>query len=164
MIARIMCFFFAACATGAGAHAAPERLPARCQSLIEKSVPVRKQTEPPPDAAAWARSRKINPVVVSGDFDSNGRRDWASIGTSPTGQKIAVCLSHGGRMSLRVFDHGGCGDLIVLHPKGSVVHNHELGRNVRLRRDSIGAACFEKAGQLISLGKNGRFRVFTHMD
>jgi hypothetical protein len=157
------CALLAACTASSSTLAAPAALPPKCQALIEASIPGWRPSRPPPDAAAWARSQRVNPVVVSGDFDSDGTKDWGAIGTSPAGQHIVMCLGKGPRQSLRVLNHESCGDLIVLHAKGSTVHDYDAGRDVRLRQDSIGALCFEKAGQMISL-EHGEFRVFTHSD
>lgn len=118
---------------------------------------------PAADVVAWAKSQKFNPVIAIGDFDGNGQRDWATIGTDGKKGKVVLCLSQGEAFSLAVAEDDGCTDLIYSLSAKTKVFNYDSGRDEVLKRDSVATSCFEKSGRVFSL-ENGKFRVYINSD
>ena len=146
-----------------GAHAGPAQLPAACKALIAGSFPGWKPFAPSAEVTAWAKTKNINPAVTAGDFDANGKIDWATIGTDGKKEKVVLCLSFANRRTLVTIDDGGCTDMVYTIRARARVPNYDSGKAEVLRRDSVATDCFEKSGRVFSY-EGGRFRVFYHSD
>lgn len=153
---------FLSCVAGS-ALSAPASLPSQCTALISRAFPDWRATAVPTDAAAWAKSKGWNPVVTTGDFDGNGRSDWATIGSSGGKQKVVLCLSGQGGRSLAVAEDNGCTDLVFSFKRRTKLPNYESGKEELLPRDSVATSCFEKSGRTF-VYEQGVFRVFFHSD
>ncbi len=137
-------------------------MPQNCADLIAARLPGSRYHSVPEDAAAWARERHLNPVLIAGDFDGNGRRDWAALMQQEDRVILVVCLVNRGAPSLHVLDHP-CPDLVLLARGGTRQYNLDTQRWVRNRRDSIITSCFEKAAETFVFEK-GKFRRFISAD
>lgn len=146
----------------ANAFAAVEAMPQSCADLIAARLPGSRYHAVPADAAAWARDRHLNPVLIAGDFDGNGRRDWAALTQQEHRVVVAVCLVTTGAPSLHLLDNP-CPDLVLLARRGTRQYNWDTQRYVRNKRDSIITSCFEKAATTFVYDK-GEFRRFTSAD
>lgn len=145
------------------AQAKPEQLPSACQKQITSDFPAWKPVVPDTEVATWAKTHKFNPVVAAGDFDGNGKKDWATLGVDGKKGKIILCLSTGQKKKLVVAEDNGCSDYIENIRAKTSVFNYEAGKNEVLLRDSVATACFEKSGRVFVLEK-GQFRVFFNSD
>ena len=149
-VLRPLCVGIVALATGhtCQVRAAPVELPPRCLAAIEQRMPQWLLLRPPlaVDAARFARDEGIDPSVTRGDFDRNGVPDYAALGWAAGGARLAICLNPGRRTVLIVVDDPYCHDLVTWTPAGTVRHDFEAERDVRLRRDAVSVSCFEKAG------------------
>jgi hypothetical protein len=156
---------FASLLTGAfmaNALAAGPAMPQSCADLIASRLSGSRYHFVPADAAAWARAHHLNPVLISGDFDGNGRRDWAALMQQEDRVVLAVCLVTRGAPSLHIL-HTPCPDLVLLARRGTRQYNWDTQRWVRNRRDAIVTSCFEKAAETFVYEK-GEFRRFTSAD
>lgn len=128
------------------ACSAPRDLPAKCAAELDKAAPGWTFSEAPPDAAAWAKQRRVNPVVTRGDFDGNGAADYATLFIVQGITRLAVCLNRGTKTELLVVDKPYCADLVYRSKAGSKHYNYDTGRNEYIKHDGVSVACFEKAG------------------
>jgi hypothetical protein len=122
------------------------------------------------DVAEWAKNEHENPVMVSGDFDGNGRKDLALLiqegpGLS-TGNparldslRIAVCLDIKPAVKLYIIDKLYCGDGISLAKKGHKYHDFEQDTKGTFSEDGVSAYCFEKAGATYEFSKGSFHRI-----
>ena len=144
-------------------QAKPEQLPSVCVSLISSTYPTWKTLTPHADVLTWASAHKFNPVVATGDFDGNGQKDWATLGSDGKNSKVILCMSVGNMKKIVVAEDGGCSDYIDSYRAKSSVLNYDTGKQEVLRRDVVATSCFEKSGRVFIL-ERGQFRVFFNSD
>jgi hypothetical protein len=132
--------------SSAAALAAPAQLPAACATALSRQMPGWSPRQAPPDAAAWARGRAMNPVVARGDFDGDRRADWAALISVEGKVSLVFCLGPSKRLKLVVVSEPYCNDLVTTSRAGARRHNLETSRDERLARDGASVSCFEKAG------------------
>jgi hypothetical protein len=159
MLIALRLLFAAALVAAAHAGYAAEVLPFACASAIIKQMPDWKPIEPARDAADWAHSQGANGVVASGDFDGNGVRDWAALGTASGRAKLSVCMNVARRLKLVVIEDPYCDDLVLRTPAGSTHYKLETSRRERIRHDGISVLCFEQAGATYVHGRSGFRRI-----
>lgn len=157
---RSLVLFCAALFMGPSSHAAPVRFPESCKVAVARLFPNWQSPRPDPEVLAWAKKKAVNPVVTSGDFDGDGRRDWAALGLVDGKRKVMVCL--GGTVVVHA-DDDGCSDMIYTIRRKTVVRNLDLGTNETLVTDAAATSCFEKSGRVFLL-QNQAFRVFFNSD
>jgi hypothetical protein len=138
---------------------AAEVLPPACAAAIARQMPDWKPIEPARDAADWARSQGVNGVVASGDFDGNGIKDWAVLGTTSGKAKLSVCMNVARRLKLVVVEDPYCYDLVIKSPAGTTHDNLETSRRERIRHDGISVLCFEQAGATYVHERSGFRRI-----
>jgi hypothetical protein len=118
-------------------------------------------------------ARDARPELISGDFDGNGRRDYAALvqhGTvtnsegMPIGHNVYVIafLKKGSRFKMYIADPEG-GEYLVLMRKGKRDYDYETNRYFTYANDGIFAGIFEKAGESY-IYENGRFRAIITSD
>ncbi len=148
----------AAMAAPAG-WAAPARLPGPCVAALSQQMSGWSLLDAPPDAAAWAHERKLNPVVARGDFDGNRVGDWAAlVGVAGTA-RLVLCLNPSTRPKLVIVSDPYCSDLVYTTRAGARRLNFETYRHERLVRDGASVSCFEKAGATYVLEKSHVRRI-----
>jgi hypothetical protein len=135
--------------------AAPTALPRTCVNAIVGEMPDWKPLEPPKDAGRWAKERRLNPVVARGDFDGDGRADFAALGVSSGRARLALCTYPNDRVRLTLVAEPGCSDLIYRTRAGSRLYNFDTGRRETIAHDGVSVRCFEKSGFTYVLGKGG---------
>lgn len=143
--------------------AADASLPQECMTLIAQAYPDWIAAPVQPEVRAWARKRNRNPVATTGDFNGDGRPDWATIGSTQGHRKLVLCLSHRGGRALAVVDDTGCSDYVYTIRRGTRLPNLEGGTAEELSRDTAATACFEKSGRVF-VYEDGTFRIFFHSD
>ena len=151
------------------AHAAQLQLPAVCRAAVDARLPGWQLSPPPADLAKYAKEKKISTNVVQSDFDGDGTRDTAVLVVMPgTGeihsrQRIAVCLSQGGKASVHVISEPYCGDGISVAPKGTRAWDFTTEKPVTYWTNGVSAYCYEKAGGTYLL-RDGRFVLIIDSD
>ena len=60
---------------------------------INSQLPHWHPAEVSAEVSSWAKQEKFNPVIATGDFDGNGKKDQAILVENKNKRKIAVCLS-----------------------------------------------------------------------
>jgi hypothetical protein len=138
---------------------AAEVLPPACAAAIARHMPDWKPIEPARDAADWARTHGANGAVASGDFDGNGVRDWAALGTASGKPKLSVCMNAVRKLELVVIEEPYCNDLVLKSRAGSRHYNLETSRQERIRHDGISVLCFEQAGATYVHERSGFRRI-----
>jgi hypothetical protein len=113
---------------------------------------------------------KCQPNLVWGDFDGNGQTDYAFFlssgsGISPGERCVVVYLSRSKGFTKHLLANsetdGQIADLIWISPKGSIVHDYDADRSIKLAHDSIDAITVEKAS-VTYMFRAGRFvRIIT---
>jgi ABC-type antimicrobial peptide transport system ATPase subunit len=137
--------------------------PASCVAAVSASIPNWRYATPPPDAAAWAKDRRIDPVAAAGDFDGDGQTDWALLIVDGKATKLAICMHI--KRSPRVFVIADpyCGDAVYRSNARSRHHNYETYRDEVIKRDGVSVSCFEKAGATY-VYERGSFRRIVDAD
>jgi hypothetical protein len=159
MLIALRLLFAAALVAAAHEGYAAEVLPVACASAIIKQMPDWRPIEPARDAADWARSQGANGVVASGDFDGNGVKDWAILGTASDKPVLSICMNAKAKLKLVVIENPYCYDLVLRTPAGSTHDNLETSRRERIRHDGISVLCFEQAGATYVHGRSGFRRI-----
>jgi len=151
------------------ATAAQAQPPAACRTAIDARLPGWQLSPPPADLARMAKQKKFSTNVVQSDFDDNGTRDTAVLVVMPgagelhSRQRIAVCLSQGGKTSLHVISEPYCGDGISVAPKGTRAWDYTTEQRVTYWTNGVSAYCYEKAGATY-LFRDGRFVLIVDSD
>jgi hypothetical protein len=151
------------------ATAAQGQPPAACHAAIDARLPGWQLSPPPADLARMAKQKKFSTNVVQSDFDDNGTRDTAVLVVMPgagelhSRQRIAVCLSQGGKTSLHVISEPYCGDGISVAPKGTRAWDYTTEQRVTYWTNGVSAYCYEKAGATY-LFRDGRFVLIVDSD
>jgi hypothetical protein len=135
-------------------------LPPSVISLLNRDHAGWKFAEVPRDAAkSFAKTYPgCSPVVIHGDFDGNGRLDYAALVTVAGKSQVVVFLrqaDHGWKQTLL---EGGW-DYLIAKPKGATVGVAEPG--VTLRTDAIEGNMFEKSAWTFRLEKDVWQKVCT---
>lgn len=121
-----------------------------------------------------SRSQEVPPQVLTGDFNGDGRLDYAVNifhgSAANRRQTIAVLLARrsGRAFSVRILEtvpfnpnQAGTGLYLTLNRKGEQAYNYEAQTRFRLRTDAVAVNNFEKASW-IYVYRGNRFRkVFT---
>jgi len=153
----------------ATAASAQSQAPTACRVAIDARLPGWQLSPPPADLAKYAKEKKISTNVVQSDFDGNGTRDTAVLVVMPgTGefhsrQRIAVCLSQGGKTGAHVISEPYCGDGISVAPKGTRAWDFTTEKPVTYWANGVSAYCYEKAGGTYLL-RDGRFVLIVDSD
>ncbi len=142
---------------------APAVLPRTCIDAIVDEMPDWKQLEPPRDAARWARQRGFNPVITRGDFDGDGRADFAALGVSGGRSRLALCTYPSGRVRLTIVAEPYCSDLVYRTRAGSRLYNFDTGKRETIAHDGVSVRCHEKAGATYVFAK-GKLRAIPDSD
>lgn len=144
------------------AVAKQETLPRACSQSFDERLPGWRLATPPADAAASAASYGLNPVITAGDFNGDGKKDWAALVTASGTTVVAACLSQRKGVHVVLIENT-CEDMVFRARAGTRRPNLETGRTETLRRDAIATSCFGKAGKT-HVFERGAFRGFLHAD
>ena len=164
MLARCL-FWLALVALPIGAAAKPEQLPAACARLLDHRLPGWEPASVDLDAATWAQSQRLNPIVTAGDYNGDGKKDWAALVTANGKKLAAVCLSRAKRKQILFIEVAGQDNsaLLMTARAGTRQRNLDTGGTERLRHDALITLWFEKAGNTY-VYEHGGFRRFGHSD
>lgn len=168
---------FVGVAAGSKASAAESavRLPDAVKSVLDTRFPGWAFAEVGEDIRRFIKERvsaDARPDLISGDFDGNGRPDYAlllSRGSlfNDRGEAIGprthlvVLLSRGGVYELH--DLGEPGEYLTLGKKGADGFDFHAGRKFKYRNDAVEVWFFEKAGWAY-VYDGGKFRPVYSAD
>jgi hypothetical protein len=140
----------------ASAQAQNSRVEEACRAQITNKLREWSVSSVTLAVAEWAKSHRINPTLVRGDFDEDGRTDIALLiqnRLEPVldypqraySSLVAVCLSRPTSVSLHLVDNPYCSDSIELSRKGQRYYDFETDETSTYRLDGVKTVCFEKA-------------------
>jgi len=148
-------------------------LPAAIRSALDDKLPGWAFAEVGDDIRRFLRERvspEARPEIIRGDFDGNGRLDYALLithgqilnsGGEAIGRKvyIAAFLKRGRGYKLHLLSEGG--DYLALGKKGTYGYDFHAERKLKYMHDVIESGHFEKTGWAY-IYKGGKFRyVYT---
>jgi hypothetical protein len=146
-------------------------LPAAARRLLDKKYPGWKFPKVSADIRQYFKKSDAELNLVSGDFDGNGRADYAlqiehgveftDRGTSVPKSHLVVLMKNNNGYRLQIIDGGG--DFIALTKKGDKGYNWETRKNFIFARDAIETVFFEKAATAYVYEK-GKFRAIVTSD
>ena len=139
----VICAFFA-CST---VHAASSSIPASCQSSLNHAFPGWHYAPVPERVKRLSREQHFNPAVIAtGDYNGDGRRDWAVLLEHEGARKVVACLMNSKGPNLKVIDQPYCDDYIATSRAKSQHYNYESQQVEIIKNDGISTSCFESAG------------------
>lgn len=153
----------------------PPKLPSSVRATLNRRFPSWKFAEVSTEVQQFFKSEMKNevPHLISGDFDGNGRRDYAVLiwhGTVRSAQAklswprafLVVFLQRGKGYRMHVIKEPD-GEYLSLVKKGTQDFNYDEQKEITYTNDAIVAGIFEKAGSSY-VYVNGRFRSFVSSD
>jgi hypothetical protein len=172
IIALLLCV---SCGPASWAQSSPETLPASARLMLNRRFPGWKFPEVSQEIQQFFKQemKGASPVVISGDFDGNGRLDYAALirrGYSFNNQGQAIGPRHYLIVFLRRNRHYKMhvikdpdGDYISLAKKGTSDYNYTEQKENTYATDAISTGIFEKGGSSY-VYKKGRFISFVSSD
>ena len=148
------------------------RLPAGVLSILNRQVPGWRLAVPDADVIAYCKREwglgEDNLAVLRGDFDGNGRTDFALHVLCGTGHKERRLLvfrrvGRGYRIHTLVSGEPYGQYYLLLARRGTKWVDHATSRPVRFRYDTIQLNNFEKSGGSF-VYRNGSFRRIATSD
>jgi len=103
-----------------------------------------------------------SPVVISGDFDGNGRRDYATLVQRRTQYYLVILLRQIADYKMYVVKDP-TGEYLSLARKGTRDYNYNEQKEITYANDAIVIGILEKGGSSYVF-KNGRFQSFVSSD
>lgn len=152
-------------------------IPSDIKSMLDKKFSGWKFTEASEDIRSFLKERisvSARPEIVTGDFDGNGKTDYAVLinhgerlnGSGEIiGQNtyIVAFLKKGNGYRLYVLINADAAEYITLGRKGTQSYDFEAGKKFTYKNDSIEGWIFEKAGWSYVYEK-GKFRYIYTLD
>jgi hypothetical protein len=151
------------------------RLPSQVLVLLNRRFPGWRFSEVSPEVQQYVKEYLSNasPVIVSGDFDGDGRRDYAALirrghavnaedRAVGSGNLLVIFLRRTNGYRMRIIKEPG-GEYIMLAKKGSRGYNYNTDKKTTYANDAIVAVIFEKGG-LSYVYKKRRFVSFVSID
>ena len=103
-----------------------------------------------------------SPVVISGDFDGNGKLDYAALIQHSSRYYLVAFLRQAADYKMYIIRNPD-GEYIILGRKGTQDYNYNKQRTITYANDSILTCIFEKGGSSYVF-KKGRFVSFVSSD
>ena len=151
------------------------RLPASARVLLNRRFPGWRFSDVSPQVQQYVKEYLdgASPVVVRGDFDGDGRRDYAALirrgrvvnadeRAFGAGNLLVIFLKRTKGYRMHVVKEPG-GEYIMLATKGTGGYNYHTDKRIKYANDAIVAIIFEKGGQSYVYWK-GRFVSFVSID
>ena len=145
------------------ATAAPSHIPKACMVAINSQLPHWRHTEISATVSSWAKQKKLNPVLATGDFDGNGKIVQAILIEHKKAKKIAICLSTAKSTKLVILNNPYCHDYVSTSRAGGNHYNFDTDKTETITNDGVSVSCFQKAGATY-LYENGTFRQIVDSD
>ena len=174
MIIVLLCVL--SCVPATLAQTQPEKLPASARVMLNRRFPGWKFAEVSSDVQQFFKQemKGASPVVISGDFDGNRRRDYAVLiwhgyypkypgqATAAPRDYLVVFLRRGTHYKMHVIKEPN-GEYIGLAKKGTTDYNYNTDKEITYANDSIFTGILEKGGSSYVYWK-GRFYSFISSD
>lgn len=146
------------------AQSYPEKLPASARVMLNRRLAGWEFSEVSSEVRKFFKDnmRGASPVLISGDFDGNGRLDYASLVQRGSRYYLVVFLRRGADYKMYVIRNPD-GEYLSLARKGTRDYNYNQQKEITYANDAIFTGIFEKGGSSY-LFKNGRFISFVSSD
>jgi hypothetical protein len=163
------------CGSAAWAQSSSETLPRSARLILNRKFPGWKFAEVSPEVQQFFKTalKGASPVVISGDFDGNGKLDYAALIHrgylyNSQGQAIeprnylVVFLRRTTHYKIHVIKNPA-GEYIGLARKGTSDYNYNEQKEITYATDAIFTGILEKGG-CSYVYKKGRFISFVSSD
>ena len=157
------------------AQSYPEKLRASPRLMLNRKFPGWRFAEVGPEVRQFFEQEMsgVSPALISGDFDGNGRLDYAALiqhgkilnehGKAIGSQYYLVAFLRKG-IGYRMFViKNPDGEYLCLAKKGTRDYNYEEQKEITYANDGIMTGILEKGGSSY-VYENGRFRSFVSGD
>lgn len=140
------------------------KLPPAAREMLNRRLAGWKFSEVSPEVEQFFKTelKGASPVLIQGDFDGNGRRDYAALVQRRSQYYLVVFLRRGATYKLYVISNPN-GEYLALAKKGTRDYNYDTQKEITYENDAILTCIFEKAGSSY-VYKNGRFVSFVSSD
>ena len=159
-----------------GQETTKPELPAAIKSALDRKFPGWKFAPVSDEIRRFLRenvSTDTRPEMISGDFDGNGRLDYAVLiehgnifneKRQPIGKNIYVVafLRKGAGFKLYVLEKGN-NEYLALSKKGEKDYSYQTDQNFVYAHDAVFAGIFDKGGSSF-IYRNGRFHSVITSD
>ena len=142
-----------------------QELPTPTIQILNRRFPGWKLADVSPEVRKFVKDylKAASPVIISGDFDGDRRRDYAAlIRRIESRYYLVIFLRRNNRYKMHVIKDPG-GEYLTLAKKGTSDYNYNEQREITYANDSILTGIFEKGG-LSYVYKKGRFISFVSSD
>jgi hypothetical protein len=141
-----------------------EKLPPSVRVMLNRRFAGWKFSDVRPEVKQFFKEnmRGTSPVLISGDFDGNGRLDYAALIQQGSRYYLVIFLRQ--RADYKIYTvRNPDGEYLIRARKGSRDYNYEEQKEITYANDAILAGIFEKGGSSYVF-KNGRFVSFVSSD
>jgi hypothetical protein len=140
------------------------KLPTSARVLLNRRFAGWKFVDVKPEVWQFLREHMngASAVVIGGDFDGNGRRDYVALIQRNSRSCLVAFLRRRTSYKMYVVKDPD-GEYLTLATKGTRDYNYDKQREITYANDAIMTGIFEKGGSSYVF-KNGRFRSFVSSD
>ena len=156
--------FFLSASSVSWAQSFPDELPTSVRVMLNGRFSGWKFSEVSPEVRQFFKEnmRGASPVVISGDFDGNGRRDYAVLIQRRARSYLVIFLRRTANYKMYVVKDPD-GEYLSLARKGTQDYNYNEQKEITYANDAIVTSILEKGGSSYVF-KNGRLRSFVSSD
>ena len=141
-------------------------LPKSAVAMLDRRFPGWKFVDVSPEVRKFVKEelKASSPVVISGDFDGDRRRDYAALIRRIESRYyyLVIFVRRNTRYKMYVIKDPG-GEYLTLAKKGMTDYNYEEQKEITYANDAILTGIFEKGG-MSYVYKNGKFISFVSSD
>ena len=156
-------FLFLCC--GPASQVYGQELPKPAIQTLNRRFPGWKFVDVSPEVRQFVKDylKAPSPVIISGDFDGDRRRDYAAlIRRIESRYYLVIFLRRNSRYKMHVIKDPG-GEYLTLAKKGTSDYNYVAQKKITYPNDAISTGFFEKGGVSYVYHK-GRFVSFVSGD
>jgi hypothetical protein len=156
--------FFLSASSISWAQSFPHALPTSVRVMLNLRFSGWRFSDVSPEVRQFFKEnmRGASPVVISGDFDGNGRRDYAVLVQWRARYYLVIFLRRTADYKMYVIKDPN-GEYLILARKGTRDYNYNEQKEITYANDAIMTGIFEKGGSSY-IFKNGGFRSFISSD
>ena len=146
------------------AQSYPERLPTSARVMLNRRFAGWKFSDVSSEVRQFFKEnmRGVSPVLISGDFDGNGRPDYAALVQRGSRYYLVIFLRRSADYKMYAVRNPN-GEYLSLARKGTRDYNYEEQKEITYANDAIVTGILEKGGSSYVF-KNGRFVSFVSSD
>ena len=142
-----------------------QELPKPAIRILNRRFPGWKFVDVSPEVRKFVKDylKAASPVIISGDFDGDRRRDYAAlIRRLESRYYLVIFLRRNSRYKMHVIKDPS-GEYLTLAKKGTSDYNYDAQKKITYANDAISTGFFEKGGVSYVYHK-GRFVSFVSSD